>query len=101
MILQDPAYGDNEIDFIVNSGPLGGVQITNDPEGFSLIDEKTIFFNIGGYSAFWYRIQNGPPPAAIITDILETKTEGGGANNETTGRLTQKVHSSGNSPKGY
>ena len=55
-------------------GPPGGVQVTNDPDAFNLIDEKTIFFSIGGYSAFWYRVQNGPPPAAIITDHLEIQS---------------------------
>ncbi|KAJ5309314.1 uncharacterized protein N7443_001775 [Penicillium atrosanguineum] len=73
LILQDPAYGDNDIDFVTKSGPPGGVQVTNDPDGFNLIDDKTIFFNIGGYSEFWYRVQNGLLPTVIITDHLEIR----------------------------
>ncbi|KAJ5820349.1 hypothetical protein N7474_005940 [Penicillium riverlandense] len=72
VILQDPTYGDNEIDFMTKSGSSGGVQVTNDPDAFDAIDEKTIFFNIGGYEGFWYRIENGPTPVAIITDSLDT-----------------------------
>lgn len=50
----------------------GSVRVTSDPDGFDAIDDKTIVFNIGGYEAFWYRIDKGPTPVAIITESLDS-----------------------------
>ncbi|KAJ5083847.1 hypothetical protein NUU61_008426 [Penicillium alfredii] len=72
LILQDPTYGEAESGFLANSASKGNVQVMNDPDGFDAIDDKTIVFNIGGYEAFWYRIDKGPTPVAIITETLDT-----------------------------
>lgn len=77
LFLQDPAYGDNEINFVTRAGPPGPVDVTNDPNAFNLIDEETILFSIGNHSSFWYPIEKGPMPTAIITDHLETCEKGG------------------------
>lgn len=43
----------------------------NDPDGFNAIDDKTIVFSIGGVESFWYPIDKGPTPVAIISDFLD------------------------------
>ncbi|KAJ5178847.1 hypothetical protein N7492_002057 [Penicillium capsulatum] len=72
LILQDPIYGETESSFLTNTALKGNIQVMNDPDGFDAIDDKTIVFNIGGYEAFWYRINKGPTPVAIITESLDT-----------------------------
>lgn len=52
------------------------VQVKDDPDGFKLIDNKTILFTIACWPAFWYRVENAPPPVAIITDYLDTTVLG-------------------------
>ncbi|KAJ5885513.1 hypothetical protein N7495_010023 [Penicillium taxi] len=75
VILQDPTYGENEINFMTKYSSNGGIKVLNDPDAFDTIDRKTIFFNIGGYDGFWYRVNEGPTPVAIISGALNVPVE--------------------------
>lgn len=53
----------------------GSVQVMSDPDGFNAIDDRIIVFTVGPFAYFWFRINKGPTPIAIISDSLNSRYE--------------------------
>ncbi|KAL8832488.1 MAG: hypothetical protein Q9170_004859 [Blastenia crenularia] len=77
---QEPSYTELDKEILLSHG----IEPVDDPEGFALISNTSLYFNIGTDSFLHRKVSEGPWPAAMISDGIESAA----ANKIDTGEFT-------------